>query len=302
MLSYSSVSYTSVQLFRPLAIIYNNYNNPYLPIDYSYERECHSYLSPTEKYFHNRHLIYCIVAILCEVVVGFGFPFILLIQPYLTRYFNINFTSIKPVIDQLKGCYKEEYRWFAAYYLICRQVIYIVDIGTDFLSFIKYPVMLTIYILIMMVHVWLQPYKQRKLNILESSILVTLILVYIGEHTSYRSTLALWILPLALFINCIAFTSRLKYLLIPISCLGMIALSYVVPFVEDSPYYNDDTFYGINLMIALISFITLLAYLIDVSKCLCVIVIKRHRRPEYRLINLQKADDFNEDSDTNDVT
>ena len=298
-LSYSSVSYTSLQLFRPLAIMYGRYN--------WYKVGWHSYLSPTEKYFHDRHMIYCIIAMLCEVVIGFGFPFVLLFQPYLTRYFNINFTSIKPVIDQLKGCYKEEYHWFTAYYLICRQVIYVLDIGTDFSSSIKYPIMLTSYILIMMVHVWLQPYKQRKLNILDSSILVTLIIVYIGEHNSYGSTLALWILPLVLFVNCIGFYSRWKYLLIPISCLGMIALSYVMPIVlsTDRSYSYDEsdfTFYGINLVIGIISFIILLAYLIYVSKFLCVIVIKRHQRPEYRLINLQNADDSNEDSDTNDVT
>ena len=300
-LSYSSVSYTSLQLFRPLAIMYDRYSISW------YKKEWHSYLSPTEKYFHSRHMIYCIIAILCEVVIVFGVPFVLLMQPYLTRYFNINFTSIKPVIDQLKGCYKEEYRWFAAYYLICRQVIYAVDIGTDFSSSIKYPVMLTIYILIMMVHVWLQPYKQRKLNTLDSSILMTLIFVFIGEHTSYGSTFALWILPLVLFINCIGFSSRWKYLLMPISCLGMIALSlYVVPILLpiDWSYSYDEldfTFYGINLVIGTISFIILLAYLICVSKFLYVIVIKRHQRPEYRPINLENADDTNEDSDTNDV-
>ena len=298
MLSYSSVSYTSLQLFRPLAIIYNEF--------YGYETGWHSYLSPTEKYFHKRHMTYCIIAMLCEVVIGIGFPFILLIQPCLTRYFNINFTSIKPVMDQLKGCYKEEYRWFAAYYLICRQLIYVLDIGTDFLSPFKYTTMLPVYILIMMVHVWLQPYKQRKLNILDSSILITLILVYIGEHTSYGSTVALWILPLVLFINCITLSSRLKYLLIPISCSGMIALSYMAAFVllDDLPYYSqaDYTFYCINFIIALVCSIILLAYLIYVSKCLCTIVNKRHQRPEYRLINLENADDSNEDSDTNDVT
>ena len=77
-----------------------------------------------------------------------------------------------------------------------------------------------------MVHVWLQPYKQRKLNILDSSILMTLILVFIGEHASYGSTLALWILPLILFINCVAFSSRLKYILIPVSCLGIFIFSF----------------------------------------------------------------------------
>ena len=305
MLSYSSVSYTSLQIFRPLAIEYND--NDYYP--YWYNTEWHSYLSATERYFHGRHMIYCIIAIVCEVAIGVGFPCILLIQPYLTRYLNINFTTIKPVIDQLKGCYKEEYQWFAAYYLICRQVIYVLDIGTDFLSSIKFPIMLSFYTLIMMVHVWLQPYKQRKLNMLDSSILVTLILVYIGEHISYGTTLVLWILPLVLFINCITFSSRWKYLMIPLSCSVIIAVSCLDAWalISSSEFVlgqEDITFYSINLIIALITVIIFLAYLIYVSKWLiCLIVIKRRQRPEYRLINTQTADDSNEDSDssTNDV-
>ena len=257
------------------------------------------------QYFHKRHMIYGIIAILCEVAIGIGLPAVLLLQPYLTCYFNINFTSIKPVIDQLQGCYKKEYWWFATYYLICRQVIFIVDIGTEFLPVtnIKYSFLLIVYALIMMVHVWLQPYKQRKLNILDSSILMTLILVFVGEHTSYGSTLALWILPLVLFINCITFPSRLKYLVIPVSCLGMIALSIVMPIVvvNNLPFYYDldYTFYYINFIIALIFFIILLAYLIYVSKrliCLIVINYKRHHRPdnEYRMMDIQYAEDSNE--------
>ena len=181
--------------------------------------------------------------------------------------------------------------------------------------------MLTVYILIMMVHVWLQPYKQRKLNILDSSILMTLILVFIGEHASYDSTLALWILPLILFINCVAFSSRLKYILIPVSCLGIFSFSFFEegewlpsPFVLDYEYddnygdyvydYDDDdnffhSFYAINFMIQLISSLALLAYIIYVLKCLGVAVKKRCHKPEYRLINGPHENAY-EGSDSNE--
>ena len=317
-LSYSSVSYISLQLLRPLAInrkiLACAYVSSYYIVDW------HIYLSPALKYFHGRHIIYCIIAIFCELIIGIGLPFILLFQQHLTRYCNINFTSIKPVIDQLKGCYKEEYRWFAAYYLICRQVIYAVDIATDFLPNIKYTTMLTVYILIMMVHVWLQPYKQRKLNMLDSSILMTLMLVFIGEHTTSDSTLVLLILPLVLFINCITFSSRLKYILIPVSCLGIFTFSFFMEgewlrlaFYFDyeyddnygNYYYNDedesffDSFYAINFMIQLISSLAFLAYIIYVLKCLCVLVMKRCHKPEYRLINGPHENTY-EGSDSNE--
>ena len=301
MLSYSSITYTSMQLFRPLTVYHTN------PLSYKYP-VWHVYLSATVKYFHGRHIAYCIIAILCEVIIGIGFPFILLFQPYLTKYFNINFISIMPVLDQLKGCYKQEYRWFTAYYLLCRQVIYAVDIGTDFIPNYKYGLMVMVYVLIMMFHVWLQPYKQRRLNILDSTILMTLMLVYIGEHTSYGSTIVLWIVPLFLFINCITLSSRLKYLLIPVSSLGLCILTLFLMlrilldgnllFVKAS---SDYSFYYINYTIALISFIMLSAYLIYVSKHLCILVIKKSHKHEYRLINVQNEDSY-EDSGSNEDT
>ena len=298
MLSYSSVSYTSLQLFRPLAIYgqYDQYVSWYL------------YLSPAVKYFdvHDNYfyymIVYYIIAVLCELIIGIGFPVVLIFQKYFTRYCNINFTSIKPIMDQLKGCYKEEYRWFAAYYLLCRQLLYVVDIGTDFMpdSFpeTKFPIMLTVYVLITMVHVWLQPYKQRKLNILDSSILMTLVLVFIGEHTTYGSTVVLWFLPLILFINCVAFSTKFKYLLIPISCLVMIFLSYLVTFLLPSiinGYFPDESFQFINLFVILpISSLLFLAYMMY----LFAIVIKRCRQPraQDRLIN-EHNEDSHEDSD-----
>ena len=298
MLSYSSISYTSVQLFRPLAV-YNQYDHASWQL----------YLSPTIQYFDNCVVIlYFIIAILCELIIGIGFPFVLAFEPYLTHYLNINFSSIyiKPIMDQSKGCYKEEYRWFAAYYLLCRQLLYAADIGTDFMPYYiskaKFPIMLAIYVLIIMVHVWFQPYKQRILNVLDSSILMTLMLVLIGEHIAYNSTVVLWSFPLVLFINCVAFSTKFKHLLIPISCLGIIALSCLeVLLLPDyftwNQYVNDYSFYYISFCVILpIASLVFLAYMIY----LFVIVIKRcccKPQAHYRLINEQN-EDSHEDSDS----
>ena len=226
-LSYSSVSYTSVQLLRTLAIY--EYSEDYV---FSW----HLYLSPTIEYFDKYFAVYFSIALLCELIIGVAFPFVLAFQQHLTRYLNINFTSIKPIIDQFKGCYKEKYRWFAAYYLLCRQLLYAVDIGTDFAPYLKFPIMLTVYVLIVMVHNWLQPYKQRILNVLDNCILTTLMFVFIGEHMFYSSTVVLWFFPLILFINCVAFSTKFKHLLIPISCLVIIGLSCLVTFVLPGVY------------------------------------------------------------------
>ena len=304
MLSYNSVSYISVQLLRPLPIYTAFYEiGEFVIVHYrpDFSTNWHLYLSPTVKYFHGRHMIYCIIAILCELVVGISFPLILLSQKYLTRYFNINFISIKPIIDQLMGCYKEEYRWFAAYYLLCRQLLYAVDLFTDFKLSLKFVIMLTVYVLIMMVHIWLQPYKERKLNVLDSCILMTLMLVFIGEHTTYGSSLVLWSLPLVLFINCVAFSTKFKHLLIPISCLGISTLSFFCSLPISIFFYYPDDYqenYSFSLITFYISSLAFLAYMIY----LCVILIKRCCKPraQYRLINEQNEDSY-EDSDSDDV-
>ena len=310
-LSYSSVSYTSVQLLRPLAIYNYTENTDYY--DYTDRTDDISsswqlYLSPTIKYFDvNYVMTYSIIAILCELIIGIGFPFVLAFQPYLTLFLNINFSSIKPIMDQLKGCYKEEYRWFAAYYLLCRQLLYAVDIGTDFtldyMSDVKFPIMLAFYVLFIMVHVWFQPYKLRKLNVLDSSILMTLMLVFIGEHTSYGSTVVLWFFPLVLFINCVAFSTKFKHLLILISCLVIVALSFLTVIYQNNiinaDFSSDESyeFYYISDFVILpIAFLVFLAYMVY----LCVIGMERcccKSRAQYNLINEQN-EDSHEDNDT----
>ena len=52
--------------------------------------------------------------------------------------------------------------------------------------------------------------------------------MFIGKHIPLNgNTVVVWILPLVLFINCVALSTKFKYLLIPFSCLGMITLSYL---------------------------------------------------------------------------
>ena len=40
-----------------------------------------------------------------------GLPVILLSEPYVNCW--INFTKIKPILDQFQGCYRDKCQWFA---------------------------------------------------------------------------------------------------------------------------------------------------------------------------------------------
>ena len=50
------------------------------------------------------------------IVIVISLPLVLLLEPFLNK--KINFTRMKPLLDQFQGCYKYKYRCFAAYYMI----------------------------------------------------------------------------------------------------------------------------------------------------------------------------------------
>ena len=290
LLSYSSITYTSMQLLKPLPIFETFRINSSIRV----------YWSPTVKYFHGRHMFYAIIAILCELIIGIGLPLIIIFQKHLIHYCNINFMSIKPVVDQLMGCYKEEYRWFAAYYLICRQVLYgvndLVDYGSGFwvtrpmlniTPFSKFVIILTTCIFIMVVHVWYQPYKRKGLNILDGNILITLVGLLASALEYYWDkaiTVVFWFLPLIILINYLAYSTKLKYFTIPCSCIAVFCATLFF-----TAYIG---FFAILFLSS--SFIILVVYIIYVIKILCTRCCKT--RPQYIAIN--QNDELDEDSDS----
>ena len=130
------------------------------------------YVSPDIRYFQGRHLFYSIVAYLFVVLIVIGLPLLLLSEPFLNR--KIDFTKIKPLLDQFQGCYKDRLRWFASYYMICRQVILnIVIIGYD--SFIPLNLLLVTCIIISLIHWLVRPYANKALNIYDGLVLQTML-------------------------------------------------------------------------------------------------------------------------------
>ena len=299
LLSYNSVTYNSMQLLKPLLV----FNSDNVNSD-DFNTEIRVYWSPTVNYFefHDHHLWYGIIAILCELIIGIGIPLVLIFQRYIIRYFNINFTGIKPISDQLKGCYKEEYRWFAAYYLICRQVFYGVNCFSGFLAyhgtfetgpviidtpFSEFTIILTVSIMIMLIHVWFQPYKTNELNILDGFILLTLIGLLVSSLEVYKAiTVVFWFLPLLILVNYFAYFTKLKHLMIPCSCAAIF-----IAIVCFSGYLGITTF-----LFGAISVIVFITYIVSLMKCLYSRRCKT--RPRYLAINEQN-DDIDENNDNN---
>jgi len=161
LLSYTSMATTSLLLLRSLSF----YN-----VDKVY-----TYLSPDIEYFHGRHLPYVIIAILCILVIVIGLPLLLLLEPFINH--KINFTRIKPLLDQFQGCYKDKYRSFSAYYMICRLVIIVIIISNSSNDNITQYLLITVNATLALIHVTITPYSSSLLNVFDGLILQLMIVV-----------------------------------------------------------------------------------------------------------------------------
>ena len=204
LLAYTSLTSTSLQLLRPL--IFTDISEVYI------------YSSPGVKYFHGRHVFYGILAVICELVFGIGLPVVLLMEPFLRR--NLNLVRFKAFLDEFGNCYKDRYRWFGAYYLICRQliVVMILVVGNNNTTTAFY--LLIICLVIATIHVSVRPYKNKLMNLFDGFILQLMVIVVAisafdflqSVMTELCVVLVLFPLPLlcvaALIIKVIAWTGR----------------------------------------------------------------------------------------------
>ena len=214
LLSYTSVASTSLQLLRPLSFTKSNGDHT-----------VRTYLSPDIPYFSGRHIIYTIVAVVCMIVIAIGLPVFLLLQPYLKRCRGINFIRIVPLMDQFQQCFKPKYHSFAAFYLICRLLVFLI-LCLEMIQYnIRFLLLQILSFIIAMIHAWLQPYRENKLNSLDQTILLIALMIIslnvgipcTSLHTriemsdSFVAILAL--LPLILFIGFILSSTALGRLL-----------------------------------------------------------------------------------------
>ena len=191
LLSYTSVATTSLLLLRSLT--FHNVDKVY------------TFLSPDIEYFRGRHLPYAIIAILCTLVIAVGLPLLLLLEPFLNS--KVNFTRIKPLLDQFQGCYIDKYRSFAGYYMTCRLVIILIIITNSSNDNTTQYLLIIVNVTLALIQVTLRPYSSTILNIFDGLILQLLILVSMiplidsfDPDLLLTFTIILVILPLVVFV------------------------------------------------------------------------------------------------------
>ena len=213
LLSYTSLFQTSISLIVPITLS----SHPYVQIQPNTE-----YGDPVH------HLPYLLVAIIVECVLIIPFAVVLLLAPWLMRY-RI-FTRLKPIIDEYQACYHSKYRWFAGYYLINRQLVALtVSIFTDQGSIVLSQQFLNTAILL--IHAYIQPYKVKWLNLLDTVFLLDLTLLSFlnGPFTTNSFNTTSSVTAIRVF----------QYLLIIIPCLYFIIASTVIISIRVRMWYSE---------------------------------------------------------------
>ena len=204
-LSYTSVTSTSLQLLRGMQYDDNN--------------GIRVYLSPHFKYFTNRHAAYATVALLCGLSVTIGLPLFLIFEPCLKkkRIFKYFKQALDRFKDSYKDNYKDNYQWFAANYLFCRFVIMLIAYfgNSDYNNMVYY--MQTACVIFVMSHILLWPYKNVVVNVLDAAILLAMLLlvnlnnVDFSESATTALTYIILFTPLGLLFG-IVFAKLVMYL------------------------------------------------------------------------------------------
>ena len=199
LLSYTSIASTSLLLMRSLT---------FHGIDKIY-----TYLSPDIEYFHDRHLAYGIVALLCAITIVVGLPLLLILEPFLNH--KINFAKIKPLLDQFQGCYKDKYRFLAGYYMICRLVIITIVIANSSNEFVTSYLLIVACGVIALIHTTAKPYNNEIVNkfdgiILQLIIFITALSLFDDFHSPLAISIVfvLVLLPLLTFIAITLFLHK----------------------------------------------------------------------------------------------
>ena len=113
----------------------------------------------------NRHKWYGTIAILNIIFIVIPVPLFLMFTPFFVRkahqYFHINLNTFKPMYDTLQSCFKDKYRWFSAFYFVCRFLLLILATFAPF-GPVKRCLIEISCIFILAIFLYFRPYKQAE--------------------------------------------------------------------------------------------------------------------------------------------
>ena len=131
------------------------------------------------------HLPFTIIACLWFILFVAFVPLVLLFTPWFMRHFKF-LNNFRLFFDTFQQCFKDEYRWFAAFYFLCRIYILFIALFVPF-SPLKRSILEVSCVLIVVTCLYLRPYKSNRngnadydwLNTLDAVLLTNLCFVVI---------------------------------------------------------------------------------------------------------------------------
>ncbi len=154
--SFSSLSYTNFAILSGIEI----------------NGTLYALAAPEVRYFGSGHFPYAIFALSVEIFIILPVCFLLLLAPCLSIRVNFVRLRLKPILDEFQACYKPNCRWFAGYYFLARELIYLTNAiphqGLPQSNTLMQSVLITVF----MIHAAFQPYRKKWLNILDTILLL----------------------------------------------------------------------------------------------------------------------------------
>ena len=157
LLSFWSLVDTSVRILRYHQITY---------LINGTKAEDHSVVSlqPDMEYFSQQHLPVAIPALLVLIVMVIPLVTILLFSSLFSKWVNLH--RIKPFLDEFQSCYKDRCRWFSVIFFTIWIIITCFHSNAVFMQ--------TLFAGVLSLHVLLQPYQSKVLNVTDTLLLVNI--------------------------------------------------------------------------------------------------------------------------------
>lgn len=163
LLSFTSLTETSFLILKPLVFPGDDQSV------YVYVEPSTLYLDPT------KHLWLFVIALILISLFIVPSTFFLLLAPCLVRC--VNLIKFKPFLDEFQGSYRDQFRWMAGFYFLCRLLyLTILIIPSSHFLAVEY-VLQFVSVGVVTLHAVLQPYKAYWLNLTDLLLLVDIAIV-----------------------------------------------------------------------------------------------------------------------------
>lgn len=131
----------------------------------------------SELFFSKKHLLYALPALFCLFTLGLLPPALLLTYPLLNKVLavlscedlkvvklisqNISISNLKPLLDSFRGCFKDNFRFFAGLYFLYWWTLLLIYMNTK--SYSNYYTAVGVMLVFMLtLHTLRQPYIKQK--------------------------------------------------------------------------------------------------------------------------------------------